>query len=42
MLWGYVLLAVCYIVETVLFVLIAKDLVGGGKKDDRLEKKVDE
>lgn len=32
MLWGYVLLAVCYIVETVLFILIAKDLFRGGKK----------
>lgn len=32
MLWGYVILAVCYIVETVLFILIAKDLLKGGKK----------
>lgn len=32
MLWGYVLLAVSYIVETVLFILIAKDLFKGGEK----------
>lgn len=32
MFWGYVLLAVCYIVETVQFILIAKDLFKGGKK----------
>ena len=34
MIWGYVILAVCCIVETVLFVLIAKDLVKGGKKNE--------
>lgn len=32
MLWGYVLLAVCYIVETVLFILIARDLFKRGKE----------
>jgi hypothetical protein len=34
MMLGYVLLAVCFIVETVLFILIARDLFKGGKRND--------